>query len=227
MKWIVSNHKNFLSGDLIDNYVNQLDCLDLSNTNLVVCPSYKNLSYFKEHSFFLGSQCFVNVGDLKDNGVKYTIVGHSYRRKKYNETDDVVNEKIRELLEHNIVPILCIGEEIEQDDVKTVLKNQLEKCLVDISGNVIIAYEPVWAINSGNVPDYGRLVEIFRYISDIVYSLLGYSAILLYGGSVNDKTIIELEKIKEIDGYLIGSASVDIEKLKRIIDVVEGKENGN
>ena len=220
MKWIISNHKNFFDNELIDNYIDELNHLKLSNVNLVICPAPKNLFYFKNQNFILGSQDVKNINDLKANAVKYTIVGHSYRRSVHHETDEVINKKIKLLLENGICPILCIGEEIGED-LKLVLKQQLEAGLKDVSGSVMIAYEPVWAINSGKIPNIDRLCETINFIENITEKL-GINAIILYGGSVNEDTIKELEKVGNIGGYLIGSVSVEVEKFKEIIKIVEG-----
>lgn len=220
MKWIISNHKNFFDSELIDDYIKELNSLQLSNVKLIICPAPKNLFYFKNQNFILGSQDIKNIDDLMDSSVKYTIVGHSYRRNKYNETDEEINEKIKLLLSNGICPVLCVGEE-EGENVEIVLKQQLELGLKGIKGEVIIAYEPVWAISSGKMPSIDKLVKIVNYIEEITNEL-GINAIILYGGSVNKDTVLELEKIDTISGYLVGAASVDIEKLKELIDMVEG-----
>ena len=220
MKWIISNHKNAFKEDLIDDYIKRLNRLQLSNVNLVICPAPKNLFYFKNQNFLLGTQDVRNLDDFKDGLVKYSIVGHSYRRKKYNETDEDINNKIKVLIENGICPILCVGEEEEQN-VENVLRNQLEIGLKDVKGNVLIAYEPVWAINSGKTPDVDRLNQIISFIRNFILGL-GVSCHILYGGSVNENTIFELNRVSGIDGYLIGSGSVDLDKFIKIINIVEG-----
>ena len=113
-----------------------------------------------------------------------------------------------------IIAILCIGEEYQE-------QKEIEEGLKDIKDNIIIAYEPIWAINSGSIPDKEKLLKTINYIKEKVKKTTGIVPIVLYGGSVNEKTINTLKDISQIDGYLIGSASLEIDKLKKIIEVVE------
>lgn len=220
MKWIISNHKEALHQDNLKTYIEELNNLKTDNIKLVICPSNKHLSYFTNDNYILGSQDINNnVSDLKKHLVKYTIVGHSDRRKNNKETDEEINEKIKELLNNNICPILCIGEE-KCSDIKAVLKEELDKALKNIKGNIIVAYEPIWAINSGIIPKVDELSEIIDYIEVETTKILGKRPIILYGGSVNEKTIKELEQVKSLDGYLIGNASLKISNIKRIIDII-------
>lgn len=221
MKWIISNHKNGLSDKDINDYLKKLKQIKINNIHFVICPKNEHLKYFTESNYAIGSQDIsLSFGLLKSYSVKYSIVGHSYKRKKYNESNEQINHKIKELLENNIMPILCIGEE-ENDDTKEVLKQQLTIGLKDIREKIIIAYEPVWAIGSGKIPNIHSLKEMIEFIDQEASKVLKNKPIILYGGSVNEDTISDLEKIKELDGYLIGKASLDIKKLEKIIEVVE------
>lgn len=220
MKWIISNHKNVFNIETVDDYINKLNRLQLSNINLVICPSYKNSFYFKNQNFILGSQDIKNIDELTEDLVKYTIVGHSYRRNKYNESDEDINSKIKLLISNCICPILCVGEK-EGEDLEEVLSRQIKVGLKDVCEDVIIAYEPVWAINSGKIPDIDNLIKIIRYIKELSNEL-GINATVLYGGSVNEDTVLKLEAVEEIDGYLIGAVSTEIDKFIRIINIVEG-----
>lgn len=222
MKWIISNLKE----KIVDNsYQERLKKIQSSKVKMVVCPCDKQLSYFQEGNYLLGSQDLnytYDVKELKGMNVKYTIVGHSDKRKKYFETDKKINEKIKELLNNNIFPILCIGEETEEDDIEGCLKQQLTTALSGVKTNhIMIAYEPVWAIASGKIPSKNHLLRALEYISMQTKEILGERPILLYGGSVNEKTISFLEEIKLLDGYLIGSTSLDIDRLNSVIEVVE------
>ena len=163
---------------------------------------------------------YYQIEDLVKHGVKYTILGHSDTRKKYKETNEIIHEKIKKLVKNNICPILCIGEE-ENNNVKEVIDKELE-VLKDIKlDNIMIAYEPVWAIGTGKIPDTKKLEEILLYIKDKVVLLSGINPILIYGGSVNENTIEKLKHVNLIDGYLIGSASLNINSLETIIEVVK------
>ena len=223
MKWIISNYKDKI---VQATYKNKVKELESSHVKIVVCPNDKQLLSYKDEKCLLGSQdvnYMFNAKELKDMSVQYTIVGHSDKRKKYLETNQEIQEKIKELLSYDICPILCVGEEQEEEECTTeILKQQLEESLEGIKTNIImIAYEPVWAIGCGKIPSYETLVERLQYIQMKVTEILGITPILLYGGSVNEQTIQELEKIEMLDGYLIGSASLNIEKLKKLIEVIK------
>lgn len=215
MKLIISNHKEGILKDNLELYLNNLSTINTINTKLIICPSSKQLSYFNGDNYILGSQDIeFDINYLKENSVKYTIVGHSDNRIKYHETNLEINKKIKLLLSNNIIPILCIGEEYQE-------QKEIEEGLKDIKDNIIIAYEPIWAINSGSIPDKEKLLKTINYIKEKVKKTTGIVPIVLYGGSVNEKTINTLKDISQIDGYLIGSASLEIDKLKKIIEVVE------
>ena len=146
MKWIISNHKNALSEERLKDYLYEVNNLNIDNINLIICPKDEHLKYFVQNNYGLGSQDInLSIDELNRYNVKYSIIGHSYKRKKYHETNEQINEKIKKLISNNIIPILCIGED-ETDNIKETLKQELIEGLKDIKGNIIIAYEPVWAI---------------------------------------------------------------------------------
>lgn len=222
MKWIISNHKKGLSSMQLSHYQKELETLPHPNIKLIICPNDSQLKYFKPSNYSLGIQDINNIENLKQLSIEYSIIGHSDHRKKYHETNDQINEKIKKLLKTGIYPILCIGEEKEEEkQVKEVLEKQLTECLKDIrSDKLIIAYEPVWAINSGKIPDKFNLTKRIKWIETICKEVLGTTPPILYGGSVNEKTIFVLETISKLDGYLIGNVSLDIERLRKIIEVI-------
>jgi triosephosphate isomerase len=165
----------------------------------------------------------VSPEQLKDLGVKYCIVGHSERR-TYGETDEEINHKIKALLATGIKPILCVGfgTSVEQDDLEVVdiIKQQIEAGLVDVeSRKVIVAYEPVWAISSGNpyvtkkiaTPDHAEKVALFikKYNVDKV----------LYGGSANSVNAASFLAEPNIDGLLVGGASLLAEDFNKMINI--------
>lgn len=222
MKWIISNLKD---KTVEESYQESLKKINSDKVKIVVCPSDRQLSNFEGEDYFLGSQDVnytYNVKELKQMNVKYSIVGHSDKRKKYCETNEEINKKIRELLNNNICPILCIGEEIEEENIEKYLEQQLVEALLGIQTNIImIAYEPVWAIGSGRIPGRNELIKALEYIQKKTNELLGIKPILLYGGSVNENTIFSLKEIELLDGYLIGNTSLDIDKLNKLIEVIE------
>jgi len=223
MKWIISNHKE---GLIDDDYKNEINNILNQNIKLIICPNDIQLASFKNNNYLLGSQDVdynFNLEELKSMSVKYTILGHSDKRKKYHETNIEINEKMKKLIEFDICPILCIGEEKEiETDIEEILSTELEQCLKNIkTDNIIIAYEPVWAIGSGKIPNIEMLIEIIEYIKIKTKELIGIIPTVVYGGSVNENTIKDLEMIDSLDGYLIGSASLDIKKLKELIGVIK------
>jgi triosephosphate isomerase (TIM) len=202
------------------------------NYTLILCPSYIAISpisnFLKDScsTIKLGAQdCSahsrgaytgqVDAESLKQAGVDYCIIGHSERRRYQKETDQEIYKKLEQCLNSSIIPILCIGEtaqEKEQMLTEGVLVQQLS-CIKSLLGNYYIAYEPVWAIGSGNLPDINYLDKIFSSLK----AQIPASVKLLYGGSVNRNNILLLLKLTQIDGFLIGSASTDILELKSII----------
>ena len=145
----------------------------------------------------------------------FCIIGHSERREFQNETDEVISEKLKRLLETDIIPVVCIGEtlkDFEKDLTKKVLKNQIDVIFNSLESdkNIIIAYEPVWAIGSGKPAVPTDVNEIHKFIKDTVQSCAKITDInVLYGGSVNAENSKSFFEQKYIDGALVGGASLD------------------
>ena len=161
----------------------------------------------------------ISVEMLKEAGVKYCIVGHSERRKYFNETDELVNKKTKALLGNNIFPVVCVGETLEQREKGEhldLIRMQVKKALADIDmmhiENVIIAYEPLWAIGTGVTATTEQAEEVCSFIRYIVAEVYGVSISenirILYGGSVNENNAKELFMMENIDGALVGGASL-------------------
>ena len=159
---------------------------------------------------------------LKSTGVEYAIIGHSERRQYYNETDESVNAKIFKSLEHGIKPIVCVGESLaerENGTTNDVLDKQIKGALNGVSkeglANVIIAYEPIWAIGTGKTASSEMADEACGYIRSLIEKLYSKNEAdeirILYGGSVNLKNVDELMAMPNIDGGLVGGASLDSE----------------
>lgn len=236
MKYVILNHKMNLTYEEIIDYVDKLKELKLTNINLITCPSSIYLSMFKDlnvacqnvSSFEKGSYTGeLAAYQLKSLGIKYSLVGHSERRQYFNEDNLIVNKKIINLLKNDIKPILCIGETLEAKKLKktgAVLIKQLRQALKDVSVDdlkkVIIAYEPVWSIGTGVIPSPNEIDEVVDYIKDTIYRTYNLEIPVLYGGSINDENISLLEKCKNIEGYLIGGASLDINKITNIINQI-------
>ena len=165
---------------------------------------------------------------LKDLGVEYVILGHSERREYYHETDEIINEKVKSALAHDLKPILCIGEKLEQREAGTtndVVKTQIVGGLKDVTAaemaNVVLAYEPVWAIGTGKTATPGQAQEVHAFIRGLLTDLYGKevaeNVTVQYGGSMNDANAADLIAQTDIDGGLVGGASLVPKKFAVII----------
>ena len=172
--------------------------------------------HFEESGAFTGE---ISPSMLKELAVDYVIIGHSERREYFNETDENVNKKVLKALEHAILPILCCGETLEQRDAektKDVVKEQVEKGLVGVSNadlvKVVIAYEPIWAIGTGKTATSSQANEVVIYIRKVVADMfdaeLAAKVRIQYGGSVKPANVAEIMNESDIDGALVGGASL-------------------
>ena len=159
----------------------------------------------------------VSADMLLDAGVKYVVIGHSERREYYNETDKTVNLKVLKALEKGITPVLCCGESLEQREGGITfdwVRMQIKLALAGVEDvtKVVIAYEPIWAIGTGKTATSEQAEEVCGAIRECVASLYGKNAAenttILYGGSVNAKNAAELFAMENIDGGLVGGASL-------------------
>ena len=176
---------------------------------------------------------------LNKLGVRYAIVGHSERRWKLGESDEVVNKKLKAALRNGMIPIVCLGEKVRDENFEKFLKEQTEKTFAGLSrdelGKCMIAYEPVWAIstNSDARPDTPEsAVESIRIIKETLIRNclpvgeagkleIGNLPKVLYGGSVTSKNIADFTGQKEIDGVLVGGASVNKEEFVKILSLIK------
>lgn len=233
-KLIVGNIKMNLKFTEVYGYLKHFD--DVNNSNLVICPSYLYIPYFLKHSFKVGSQnvccsksnsCTgeVSAEQLKSIGVTYTLIGHSERRQKLRETDMDINKKIKNSLSAGLKVILCVGETKEEAELlkkDIVLKKQIKNALIDIESidNIIIAYEPVWSVGTNKVPSNKEISDTINYIKQIVFNKYHKNIKVLYGGSINEKNIEKFNEIRNVSGYLIGSASLEPSKFIKIINKI-------
>jgi len=233
MKLIISNLKMNMTLPEVIEYEQELSKVNSTN-EIVVCPSYPFISYFKNNNYKVGSQNVsevvegsltgeVSAKQLKSLNVKYTIVGHSERHKYLSETNEQVSKKVNILLKNDIIPVICIGEDTSlANNVETIEKELIEILdNVDNISNTIIAYEPVWAIGTGVIPDIDSIKRTIKYIKNLIINRYNAKVKVLYGGSVNPTNIDLLNEIEEIDGYLLGEASLDIKKFKEIVEKME------
>ncbi|HOR53029.1 MAG TPA: triose-phosphate isomerase [Bacilli bacterium] len=166
-------------------------------------------------------------------GVAYVIIGHSERRAMFNETDETVNLKVKKAFEKGLIPILCVGETLEQREKgqeKKVVKAQLEKNLEGLSKNdiehLVIAYEPIWAIGTGKTASAAQAEEMCAYVREVVKDLYGTAADKMrvqYGGSVKVDNIKEILSMPNIDGALVGGASLKADDFVKLVEAGVGK----
>ena len=233
MKLVVGNFKMNLNNTEINEYISFFK--DNNYSNVIFAPSYIYLERFINNDLKVASQDIafeekgaftgdISASQLKSIGVNYTIIGHSERRKYYDD-NKYVNEKIKCSLNNHIVPILCVGETKEERDnrkEKEVIENELDTALKSIDKNllhdIIIAYEPIWSIGTGIIPTNEEILEVISFIKDYLLHKYNINSKVLYGGSVNNNCIDELEKISGIDGYLVGGCSIKKDDFKKLVD---------
>jgi len=185
--------------------------------------------YYEDKGAFTGS---VSINMVKSIGCEYVLCGHSERRTLFNDSDEGINKKVKKVLESGLKPILCIGETKREYDLKIkneVCAMQLSKDLDGVTKeqmeNVVIAYEPVWAIGTGLVCGSEDANEVHRYLRTVITSLydeeVAQAIRIQYGGSVTPDSVDELMAQPEIDGCLVGGASLVAEKFGRIINYVK------
>ncbi len=239
---IAGNWKMNLIDDIqpvVDNNANR-------RLDILVCPPFTHLgiikSVVKDSAVKLGAQ---NVHDedngaftgeisysfLKSLGIEYVIIGHSERRHVFNETDEFINKKVRKGLKQGFQTILCVGEtetERNSNRYKAVVENQLKIGLMGIENNfenIIIAYEPVWAIGTGKTATPFDAEDMHRFIREKIAEIAGNEVAsdirILYGGSVKEDNVKELLRQDNIDGALIGGASLKYEHFNKIIEIAE------
>ena len=236
--YFVANWKmygNLSSLNTLDKVINFSKSKEIKKGRLIYCPPYTLLSAFskkfKDSQIGIGGQnChesenygaftgFINSRMLKNIGAHFVIIGHSENRKK-GESDKLINLKIKSALKAKLKVIFCIGEtssEKRKKKTKSILSKQIKVGLKNIKNksSIFIAYEPVWAIGSGIIPESK---DLFKTIEFIKNKFKGKLPKVLYGGSVNPHNILNLKEINNIDGFLIGGASQNV---KKFIDIVK------
>ena len=235
--YFVANWKMY--GDLSSiNQINKLIKLSKSkiykNTKIVYCPPYtlidRLITKTNKSPISIGAQdCHfettnfaftgkISAQQIKKLGAKYVIIGHSENR-SLGETDKIINRKLKSALKEKLIPIFCVGEKLKDKKINktsSIIKKQIRNGLKGIKNfnNIIVAYEPVWAIGTGLIPKNYQIEKVVKLIKDNVNKKTNK---ILYGGSVNNKNILELKKIKSLNGFLIGGASHTVDKFVDII----------
>ena len=181
--------------------------------------------HFEEKGAFTGE---VSPKMLKDIDVEYVIIGHSERREYFNETDETVNKKLKSAFKYGLKPILCVGETLDQREAgitKDFVTGQVEKALDGLTNEeiagTIIAYEPIWAIGTGKTASKEDANEVCTWIREKINSKYGdvsKDVIIQYGGSVKSSNAKDLFNMSDIDGGLVGGASLDAEEFAKIVN---------
>ena len=214
---------------------------EIINVDIIFCPPFTGLYNLDISSpFYLGAQnCYfkdsgaytgeISLSMLLECNVDYVIIGHSERRQIFNEKNDSINKKVIKVIESGIKPILCVGETIDEMNAGKaydIIKEQLISGLNSIKSlsNIIIAYEPVWAIGTGLTASTEQINKVHIFIRKILSQLFdekeSKNTQILYGGSVNSANANKLISIDGVNGFLIGGASLDIVKFREIITIV-------
>ena len=217
--------------DFIKEYYQKL--LTNPNNCVIICssPIYLNKLSNNEKNLFSGAQDVSIHNDgaytgelsakmLSDCKIKFCIVGHSERRQNFNENNETVSQKSKNLIENNIIPIICIGETLEQKEkkiTKEVLTKQILESIPEIASfdNAVIAYEPIWAIGTGLTPSNGEIAEVHDFIKNINNKFNNFR--VLYGGSVKASNSADINNLVNVDGCLIGGSSLITEEFNSII----------
>lgn len=214
------------------------------NADVLICPPFTSIyaiirelenslikvgaqnMHFEDSGAFTGE---ISPLMLKNMGVEYVIIGHSERRQYFNETDEIINKKIKASLKHGLKPILCVGESLEQREAgieNEVVRNQLVNDLDMVAGedavNIAVAYEPVWAIGTGRTATSEQANEMSSFIrsvlADIFTADTADNMIIQYGGSVKASNANEIMSQSHIDGALVGGASLKADEFIKIIN---------
>ncbi|MCK5178601.1 MAG: triose-phosphate isomerase [Candidatus Omnitrophica bacterium] len=227
--------------DLVTALRNNLS--NVTEVDIVVCPVFtvlpvvhdvlleSNIGLGAQNVFWEDSGAFtgeISAPLLKDIGVQYVIIGHSERRQYFGETDEMVNKRIKAALAHGLTPIVCVGEVLqEREDNQTfdVIQKQCEGAFSGLTAEekkkMVLAYEPVWAIGTGKTgesEEANRVIKLIRLtIAEIFNSEPADKVRILYGGSVKPSTIEEQMNQSDIDGALVGGASLEAESFAQII----------
>lgn len=244
-KVIAGNWKmNMLPNEAID-FIDKLTPLVKDTENeVIICTPYIDLFYslltaqntnikigaqnmhFEEKGAYTGE---ISGKMLKSIGVEYVIIGHSERRQYFNETDESVNKKIKSAFENELKPILCVGETLEQREegkATQIITKQVELALQGLEKQqvekTIIAYEPIWAIGTGKTATNDDANDSIKAIRDKICQIYGQNTaervIIQYGGSVKSSNAKELFEMSDIDGGLVGGASLNAEEFAKIVN---------
>ncbi|QJC32864.1 triose-phosphate isomerase [Enterobacteriaceae endosymbiont of Donacia semicuprea] len=243
--WKLNGNLNFIDKNI--NLIKKINNL-LHYCKIAIAPPYVYIyylhNYLKNTSINLVAQNIdihekgsftgeISINMLKDIGVKYVIIGHSERRINHYENNNFIAKKFILTKKNGLIPILCIGEtkeEKKQNKTEKICINQINSilkiCEVNIFYNTIIAYEPIWAIGSGKIANINEIEKTINFIKKYISSInqkISESIIFQYGGSIDKDNINNLFQIKNINGLLVGKASLTIENFISLVKKAEKK----
>ena len=235
-KVIAGNWKMNYTVVQAENFVNEIkDRINTSETDVVIIPNFMALDrvadiidgtnillgaqnvYFEDKGAYTGETSPLMLASV---GVKYCLVGHSERRQYFYETDEIVNKKVKKLLEKDINPIICVGETLEkrnEEKMYEVVENQIKQALEGITKeqvnrNIVIAYEPIWAIGTGITATAEQAEDMCKFIRQVIEKMYDEKTAnkirIQYGGSVKPNNVSEILNMENIDGVLVGGASL-------------------
>lgn len=241
-KVIAGNWKmNVLPGEALEFVSNLAPIVKDTKNEVIICVPFTDLFYtllaVQETNIYVGAQNMhwkesgaytgeISPDMLKCINVEYVIIGHSERRQYFNETDETVNLKVKSALEHGLKPIVCVGESLEQKEAgntEEIITSQVAKALegltLDDLSNTIIAYEPIWAIGTGKTATAEDANNSIKAIRNKIKELFNTDDVtILYGGSVKPENAKELFSMSDIDGGLVGGASIKAETFGKIVN---------
>ena len=224
--WKLNGNSSFLKDYYEKLKVNSTNCTIICSPSIYLnsLKRYKenlfsgaqDVSYYKEGAYTVE----LSASMLKDNNIDFCLVGHSERRQYFSETNDNVNIKSSNLIEENIIPVICIGETLEQKEnnlTEEILSSQIKDSVPNSANhqNALIAYEPVWAIGTGLTPTLDEINQVHELIKN--YGTKFRSFKVLYGGSVKSSNSKEITELSNVDGCLIGGASLKVDEFNTII----------
>lgn len=245
-KIIIGNWKMNKTSSETKEFLSEVLPLIKKNSNVVFCVPYTSLNVasilLKDTGLNLGAQNMsweesgaytgeISASMLKEFDVNHVLLGHSERRQYFGETDATVNTKIKTSLQHNIVPVVCVGESLQDrkaglaiDVVTNQLRHAFEGVDADKTKDIIVAYEPIWAIGTGvsaSASDAQEMLQSVRNAISMIYNLnVADNMQLLYGGSANAANAAELLSQTDIDGLLVGGASLKSQDFAKMIEVI-------
>ncbi len=245
-KLIIANWKMHKTVDDSKKFIDELISENKNfECKVVICPPFVALGaiiqkchdsgiyvgaqncHFEEKGAFTGEISALMLGSI---GVDYVIIGHSERRTNFHETDAIINKKLKAVFKNHMTPILCVGETLEQrvntgatDVVMSQIENAIDGLTSSEVANLVIAYEPVWAIGSGKTVTVDDASKICSKIRNFLCSNYGAEISgkmrIIYGGSLNEKNCKEFLKSDELNGCLIGGSSLNVESFSEILNI--------